>query len=42
MFTPGAPGGGTAVPEPGTWAAAALLIGVAFMRWRKLTAIFDG
>jgi hypothetical protein len=28
--------GGTAVPEPGTWAAAALLAGAAaFMRWRK-------
>ncbi|MGA1124293.1 MAG: PEP-CTERM sorting domain-containing protein, partial [Chthoniobacterales bacterium] len=25
-----------AVPEPGTWAAAALLVGgAAFMRWRK-------
>jgi len=31
-----APGGGAAVPEPGTWAAAALLVGGAgFMRWRK-------
>ncbi|MBJ7260156.1 MAG: autotransporter-associated beta strand repeat-containing protein, partial [Chthoniobacterales bacterium] len=28
--------GGTAVPEPGTWAAAALLVGgAAFLRWRK-------
>jgi T5SS/PEP-CTERM-associated repeat protein len=28
--------GGAAVPEPGTWAAAALLVGgAAFMRWRK-------
>jgi fibronectin-binding autotransporter adhesin len=28
--------GGAAVPEPGTWAAAALLAGAAaFMRWRK-------
>lgn len=24
-----------AIPEPGTWAAAALLAGAAFMRWRK-------
>jgi T5SS/PEP-CTERM-associated repeat protein/autotransporter-associated beta strand protein len=33
MFTAA---GGAAVPEPGTWAAAALLIGgAAFMRWRK-------
>jgi len=31
-----APGGSAAVPEPGTWAAAALLAGGAgFMRWRK-------
>jgi len=31
-----APGGGAAVPEPGTWAAAALLAGgAAFARWRK-------
>ena len=31
-----APGGSAAVPEPGTWAAAALLVGGAgFMRWRK-------
>jgi hypothetical protein len=30
------PAGPTAVPEPGTWAAAALLAGgAAFMRWRK-------
>jgi hypothetical protein len=29
-------GGSAAVPEPGTWAAAALLVGgAAFMRWRK-------
>jgi len=29
-------GGSVAVPEPGTWAAAALLAGGAgFMRWRK-------
>ena len=28
--------GGAAVPEPGTWAAAALLVGgAAFLRWRK-------
>jgi T5SS/PEP-CTERM-associated repeat protein/autotransporter-associated beta strand protein len=27
--------GGAPVPEPGTWAAAALLAGAAFMRWRK-------
>lgn len=27
---------GAAVPEPGTWAAAALLLGAAaFIRWRK-------
>ena len=33
MFTAA---GGAAVPEPGTWAAAALLVGgAAFMRWRK-------
>jgi T5SS/PEP-CTERM-associated repeat protein/autotransporter-associated beta strand protein len=33
VFTPNA---GPAVPEPGTWAAAALLVGgAAFMRWRK-------
>jgi len=31
-----APSGSAAVPEPGTWAAAALLAGgAAFMRWRK-------
>jgi len=31
-----APGGSAAVPEPGTWAAAALLAGgAAFARWRK-------
>ncbi len=31
VFTPAAP-----IPEPGTWAAAALLAGgAAFMRWRK-------
>jgi hypothetical protein len=30
------PGGSAAVPEPGTWAAAALLAGgAAFVRWRK-------
>ena len=30
-----------AVPEPGTWAAAALLVGgAAFMRWRKRAKIF--
>jgi len=35
IFTPGA-APGAAVPEPGTWAAAALLAGGAgFMRWRK-------
>jgi hypothetical protein len=28
--------GGAPVPEPGTWAAAALLIGTAgYVRWRK-------
>jgi len=32
----GAITGGAAVPEPGTWAAAALLVGTAgYMRWRK-------
>ena len=32
----GAITGGAAVPEPGTWAAAALLAGgAAFLRWRK-------
>jgi hypothetical protein len=31
---------GAAVPEPGTWAAAALLAGgAAFMRWRKRTKV---
>lgn len=32
----GAITGGAAVPEPGTWAAAALLAGTAgYVRWRK-------
>jgi hypothetical protein len=33
MFTAA---GGAPIPEPGTWAAAALLVGgAAFMRWRR-------
>jgi autotransporter-associated beta strand protein len=32
--------GGAPIPEPGTWAAAALLVGgAAFMRWRKRTKV---
>jgi autotransporter-associated beta strand protein len=34
--------GGAAVPEPGTWAAAALLAGgAAFMRWRRRRSVGD-
>ena len=36
VFTAAAGPGPAAVPEPGTWAAAALLVGgAAFMRWRR-------
>ncbi|MEY3481328.1 MAG: hypothetical protein RIQ71_2103, partial [Verrucomicrobiota bacterium] len=35
IFTAAGGPGPSAVPEPGTWAAAALLAGAAFMRWRR-------
>ncbi|MEY4300034.1 MAG: hypothetical protein RIR25_1270, partial [Verrucomicrobiota bacterium] len=39
VFTPNA---GPAVPEPGTWAAAALLAGgAAFARWRRRRSASD-
>jgi hypothetical protein len=39
-FEPYVDPGPVAIPEPGTWAAAALLVGgAAFMRWRKRTKV---
>ncbi|MFM8458801.1 MAG: PEP-CTERM sorting domain-containing protein, partial [Chthoniobacterales bacterium] len=36
LFVTYAAGGGQPVPEPGTWAAAALLAGAAgYVRWRR-------
>ena len=36
LFTPGGSPGPSPVPEPGTWAAAALLAGAAgYVRWRR-------